>query len=302
MYLTNTQEIRHELGEDLWLIIQKSALPIRKVKRLTSLVSDHFQRGSYKVMLADGSLYKLRRFQSQAQADKVKSLSESSDIAYFPRILDSHGTGLLIEWVNGKSINPDECPLDILIKAACIQGIIHNSSMLNNKNSLSGFDAHYWQNRSIEAIIYLIEKRVLSLSEGRKLFHLAELESSKNVKIGLTHGDYCLENMVLNGKNRLSIIDLENIAIAPLSYDLARTTYLWPMDVAQRHIYIDHYKKFRTVDEFMKNFSFWLILVLTESTIFHFKGCLDTVRKPLNTLKQVLQCRNKTEIFNLYGY
>ena len=289
MHLAGKQDIRKELGENLWVLIQRLDSHIVKVNRLTTLFSNHLQRSSFKVELADGRVFKTRRFPKQSQAEKVKYLSQFLDHTHFPKILASYGTGLLIEWIDGKPLNAVDCVTNILKKAAAIQGTLHNSPLPKELYKQSGLDIHYWQNRLEKKISCLIEKEVLTQDEGKKLLRLAQLNSFNSFDICLTHGDYCLENIILNTVNNLFIIDIENISITALAYDLARTTYRWEMNSELRKVYLESYSKIRNPDDFLRNFSFWIILVLVESTIFHAQA-------------QIFGYKNEGEILKSFGY
>lgn len=302
MLLTEEQDIREQVGGDLWLLIQRFDFRIVEVNRITTLFSNHLQRGSFKLTLADGRVLKARCFPKAEEAENVKHLSQFLDPAHFPRVLASYGRGLLIEWIEGKPLGCQKCKIDIFIKAGTIQGALHNSLLPRELYEQSRSDSHYWQNRLEQKIKYLIEKGFLTESEGKRLLSIARIHSYNNFAIGLAHGDYCLENMILNDEDDLSIIDIETISITAFAYDLARTTCRWRMNTEQRQAYLNSYSKFLNPDDFLRNFSFWIILVLAESTVFFAQGQMMNIKESLSKLQETLQSVNERDLLERYGY
>jgi hypothetical protein len=73
---------------------------------------------------------------------------------------------------------------------------------------------------------------------------------------GVTHDDFCAENLVENPFGRVLAVDNEHMGIGFLEFDLARTWYRWPMSVEAWERFQDRYSSWRgPVDR--ENAPFW---------------------------------------------
>ena len=302
MPLTAEQDIRAAIGEDLWTLLQQYDSPIFEAYRLTTHFSDYLERGSYKVKLSDGRVFKARRFPKKEEAKNLSRLCPLLNKTCFPRVLVSYGKGVLIEWIEGRPLSSGECDIDIIGKAAVIQAELHHSEISQNMYNPSYSQAKFWRDLLDQKIVNLVEKRQITESEGMRLSNIARLNPDLSVTIGLTHGDYCPENMILSTNFSLKIIDIETISITALAHDLARTTIRWPMKPEYRQAYLQSYGKFLSVDEFFRNFSFWIILVLVESAIFFAQGRLPDVKKSVDKLREILEFSDEKDLLACYGY
>ena len=302
MVLKRVQHLKEQVGEDLFSLFQRLDFHVVEVSRLTTLFSNHLQRGSFKVTLVDGRVFKARFFPKAEEAENVKHLSEFLDPVCFPRVLASSGRGLLIEWIEGEPLDYQKCEIDIFMKAGTIQGALHSSILPRQLDNQSHSDSHYWKNRLERKIKYLVEKEFLTPSEGEGLLSIARIHPFNNLDIGLAHGDFCLDNMILNEEDNVSIIDIETVSVTAFSYDLARTTSRWQMHTEQRQAYLNNYSKLRNPDEFLRNFSFWIILVLVESAVFFAQGQMINLNEPLAELREILQSINERDLLERYGY
>jgi thiamine kinase-like enzyme len=104
------------------------------------------------------------------------------------------------------------------------------------------------------------------------------------VVTGLTHGDFCAENLIVEKPDRIRIIDNEMLGVDALDWDVARTWYRWPMSRGQWAAYSEGYSQHRSLAEFEAHFRYWSVLVLLESAVWHVAKSTDAASIPLRRL------------------
>jgi len=112
--------------------------------------------------------------------------------------------------------------------------------------------------------------------------------SPKTFDMGLVHGDYCPENIVIKDNEDICIIDNENLSIDCLDYDLARTFYRWSMDVYQKNAFLKGYELYRSAKNYNSHCYFWDLRVLTKSILHRTRAISQSVSIPINKLKSII--------------
>ncbi|MFC1668339.1 aminoglycoside phosphotransferase family protein [Chlamydiota bacterium] len=301
MPVIDSHYFRKEMGEDLLILMQKFDSQVVRVEPITTLFSPYLERGVFKLILADGRILKARRFPRPEEAHNMMRLSLFLEMRYFPRGLLFHGRGVFIEWIEGKSFNVLEDKIDIVQEGGKIQGILHATSLPEELYEQSHSEYHYWKNRLEKKISYLVEHGFLRYPEGKRLFKAASIYQEQSLSLGLIHGDFCVENMIINTQNEISVIDIESISVTALAYDIARTTLRWKMNSQQHERFLNSYVMVSIFEEFLKGFSFWIILVLVESAIFYVQGRMVHLRNALVQLRKI-QYMNEKTLRRQYGY
>ena len=108
--------------------------------------------------------------------------------------------------------------------------------------------------------------------------------------------------LLLDQGGNLSVIDMELLDINAFAYDLARTTYLWPMERQMRKRYLEVYTRTCAADEFLNHFSFWIIFVLSGSAVFRAQTNQKSLEVPIKALKEIRHIGNNDDLLRMYGY
>jgi len=101
MALSEQQNTESQVGEDLWSLLRRLNFHVSNLKKLTTISSSVLERGSFKVTLLDGQVFKARCFPSAEEAEKVWQLSHFLPTRRFPKTFAYFGKALLIEWIRG---------------------------------------------------------------------------------------------------------------------------------------------------------------------------------------------------------
>lgn len=118
---------------------------------------------------------------------------------------------------------------------------------------------------------------------------MAVTHAPRNVAVGIVHGDFCAENMIVRASGNVSVVDSENLSIAPHDYDLGRTWYRWPMTQVQCEAYYDGYHQYRSSADFVTHLPYWAIGVLARSAAFRLRVGARDALIPIQQLKAILQ-------------
>ncbi len=263
---------RRQLGDDLWALAEGLGSPVVGVDRLTTRPLYGSQRASFRLNLADGRILKGRRFAKDAQAERVRYLSGFLDRRYFPSVLGRCGSALLLEWVEGERLRTGQGEPDALSHCGAVQALLHRTPLPDDAASHEQSAPHAGPARFRRRIESLVELGALGMEEGNRLFDLAATYVPDSPAIGIVHGDYCAENMVVNASGQIQVVDSGTLAIDACDYDLARTWYRWPMSAIQRKTYYDGYNRHRSAADFFNHFTYWAVLVLVQSALFRLRA------------------------------
>jgi len=284
------KEFRGQLGEDLWALVQGRRSPLATVTVLTSLPSASGQRASFRLQFADGLVLKGRRFERGGHAERVENLSQFLDQRHFPRLLGRCGSALLLEWIEGEPLSHAKWPLELLQACGALQGLVHSTPLPQEMGSQNQPAANNKKVRLERGIRALVEYGAFNRLEGERLIDLAAAHTPGNPAVGLIHGDFCAENMVLQAPGHVYVIDSEKLSIDAYDYDLGRTWYRWPMTTVQRDAYYGGYNQHRSSADFMAHFVYWAIVVLVDSAAFRLRagaGDVSVAIRQLETLQGV---------------
>jgi aminoglycoside phosphotransferase (APT) family kinase protein len=258
-----------------------------EIAPLTQLRTGDHERGCYRVQLADGRVFKYRRMPSARRAESVERLTRLIDSPHIPRVIDRCGTGLLIEFVDAQTLRRDDITPEFLNKTASLQGRIHQTKVGDLLGEETATSVNYAR-RLRSSIDRLVSLQALTAKEGSDLSALALSHAPGSGGRGLTHNDYCSQNILLTATGSFFVVDNETVAIGPYNFDLARTWYLWPMKPSQRAAYWAGYSRHRDTDDFLSSFFFWIVYVMARSALFRLRGASATAAVPLGKLRGLL--------------
>jgi hypothetical protein len=279
---------KEQLGPDLMELIRGiGADPVRVIP-LTSLTSPSLKRGSFQLCFSDGRILKGRRFWSEDRARDVEALMRELGGDFLPRVLDRRGTGLLMEWVEGQLLSPEEYTMAMLRACGALQGRIHATEVGDEFDRMPRSRVEADRDRFNEQIDALVLGGALSGKEANRALALAESATPSRFETGPVHLDFCPENIVRSDAGRFVIVDNETIGIDACDYDLARTWYRWPMTPPQRAAYFEGYNRFRSSTEFSTNFFYWAVRAIVDSAFFRFHYETPEKAAPLDCLRRLL--------------
>jgi thiamine kinase-like enzyme len=283
---------KDQFGEDLWALVGALDAPLVGVTCVSSLPSRHRQRGAFRLELPGGRVLKGRRLESSTQAERIEDLSRLLDHRYFPRVLARRGCALLMEWIEGRPLAPSDCHPDLLRRCGALQGSLHSIPLAPLP---ARRHAQNWRTRLDEEIEVLVRRQALGRRDGEEASRLAVAYAPDCFAVGFSHGDFCLENMVMRSPGRVCVIDNESLVIGAYEYDLARTWYRWPMNSREHKAYFVGYEGYRSAAAFRAHFPHWAVIALVKAALFRVQSQTRDVWVPIQRLEALLrEARGRT--------
>ncbi len=249
---------------------------------LRSATARKFNRVTLRVELDDGSVVKARYLESPEAVSELVRLRQLLDGSY-SAVLAWDGRTLVEEWIAGVPL--DELPADehVLAQAGGLLGRLHRTKLSESGDvATSAF---------IEsAISHLAGCGAAGMLRDDEVDRLVEtlrrLDPERSEQT-LSHRDFCAENIVLDHRGSLRVIDNEWLAVAPPGLDLGRTRSRWPMSADRWAAFVNAYRAVRAIDD--DALRFWTIVAAAWSVHLRRGGQQDAVELPLELLRASLE-------------
>ncbi len=278
--------LRSLIGAELWsLATSRRAAPVRAIV-LTQLPSERSGRASFRLTYADGGSLKGRIMRDAESAGRVAALHTLLDARHAPALLGREGPALLTEWVDGSA--PDGGDDAVLRRAGAMLAALHGTPVPTELAQRYGFRQDAWADRLQANLSLLVARGALSAElRDLALARARESRPAGRPPAGLVHCDVCPENLIVGDDGELTMIDNENLTIDALPFDLARTSYRWPLRGAAEAFW-QGYRRTGDPTPFQKHRDYWMIQALAEAAAFRVAGQTTGARVPLAALLRVV--------------
>lgn len=256
------------LGRDLWSLV--CSVP-GELTSATPLIGDDYpgyRPSAFRLRFADGSVLKGRRVETPAQAEAVEHVSRSLEYRGLPRVLGRFGAALLSEWIEGQPLSASQCDSRLLRQCGALQGMAHSRPLPTGTLSPPIETIESRRARVKRGLDELVQLEVLDQRFARVTAAVAADHAPPSCASGLTYGDFCADNIVLQTSGDICFVDTETLAIQPYDYDLGRTWYRWPMQRADREAYFGGYLEHRQITDFGAHFPYWAIAAIVDGALF----------------------------------
>ena len=211
-----TQEIAHALD--------RHGLRPRTITLVSPLRERKGRRWAYRVETEDGRLVKARQFENREVASQVFTLRTGLEDAFAPA-LARYGPVLIEAWIDGVPLA--ELAWDAWEDAGALLGRLHAHPL--GTDAPSTLPTRKWRDGAHSDLELLRDAGALTDREVASLRAEIGQRDPVTARAAIIHMDYCADNMLIDVHGRLRIIDNEQVAIAPIGFDLGRTFHLWPM-------------------------------------------------------------------------
>jgi hypothetical protein len=282
--------MRHfpQFDSDLSELVADVGVPLVGATLLTRWPSPAHPRAAWRLQFADRSTLKGVRFNTPAVADQVEPLLRLLGDQHFPPIVARRGSAMLFRWIEGQPLRDYELQAGFLRRCALLHGWIHMAKVERAPGGSAGSMAD-WGVRLEAAFNELRRSGVHVRTEAATLLPVAREHVPARAMTGIIHGDLCAENLIVEPRGRLFVVDNETLQVGALDYDLARTWYRWPMRLDEWRDYREAYSEQRNSADFEAHFPYWAVLVLAESAVWHLARDTGGAAVPLRALRAL--CR-----------
>lgn len=273
--------VGRKLPSDLLALAATRPASLREAVSLNPQISA--DRAAFRLGFTDGTTLKGRILETPQQARTVERHLPRLSRQAFPRVVARRCRALLEEWVEGVPLGPGEPGEDLAQACGKLLGQVHCSEVAketrpNGEMSQlnSAFDA-------------LVNQGVVEVSVANEALHLAGAATPPGWECGLTHGDFCGENLILDAAGAPHVVDNETLDLDAYDYDLARTWYRWPLPAKVWEAFLAGYSEHRDARPFLQHFDFWALRVLVDSVCFRLRTATLDPNVPLRRLTAYVQ-------------
>lgn len=213
------------------------------------------RRCAWRVEDARGAVAKVRLFEDADAAARVCVLRQGREPA-FSAVAGRDGAVVLEEWVDGRPLSATEAS-DALPWAASLLARLHAVSLPTGEAAT--VDATPWRDGARADVERFAAGGLLPRTEAdRAARHLSRLAPERTRAV-VAHLDLCPENLVVDRRGDLHVVDNEMLAVRPPGFDLARSFHLWPMDEPAWRRFLDAY---RAAGGSADDLDFWRLVAL----------------------------------------
>jgi hypothetical protein len=282
------------LGADLSALLAVMGAAVVEVLPVTTIRWAGARRAAFRLTLADGQVFKGRRLNTPADAERVAHLSSLLDPRHFPPVLAHRGSALLTRWIPGEPVRNGAWPPARLGACGRLQGAIHRIHVPPEISVLLR-PTPDWTRRLDQCLDELVAGGALDTRSAREIHHLVAVSAPATVGVGVCHTDFCADNIVVSDAGRIWVVDNEGISLNAPEFDLARTWYRWPMTPTQARAYADGYGPHDHSARFAAHFLHWALLAVLESAAYRVRARVASARIPLDRLADLRRSRGRSE-------
>lgn len=262
--------------------LQHAGIRPRSFVRISNLYPTGTERSTYRIE-HDRGIVKARRLEDEAIAQELAALRSELPEAFAPVIL-RHGRVLIEAWIDGKALAGVPGPHH-LATAGALLADLHARPRLGDRKLLgvcSTANNHQLAQHRLRSVV---AAGALDAEAAMRLERALERWDPLRDTVGLTHLDFCGENMVIDREGRLRVVDNERVRVDALGYDLARTWYRWALPAREWDAFCLAYTARLPFPSSLDSLRFWKIAAVALSAELRLHACPDQAGVPLNLLR-----------------
>ncbi len=200
------------------------------------------RRAAFRVELVDGRTIKVRCHADERTARRQELVQKGlGDVPGLAPLLHRRGRVVIEAWIDGAS--PSDDHPETLSSAAELLARIHGTRAFGRRRLPMVRPAARWRRAAVRQVEALGAAGVIGAAAMRALLGALDRLEPATTEVGVTHGDFCLENLALGRDGRLHAIDNEAMRIDSLDADLGRVWYRWPMADARFDAFVEAYER-----------------------------------------------------------
>jgi aminoglycoside phosphotransferase (APT) family kinase protein len=215
--MTYTDEVEQALAQH--------GIAARTVDLVSPLGARKGRRWAYRIEAHDGRVVKARQFENEEEARRVFEIRAGLEDAFAP-VIARHRAILVEEWIDGVPLAEGEWAARAE-EAGALLGRLHARPLA--LNTPAAFDTVRWRDGVESDLDLLAGAGKLGADEIAQLREEIGRRDPATARAAVVHLDFCADNMLIDPRGRLRVIDNEMMGVGPPGFDLGRTFNLWPM-------------------------------------------------------------------------
>ncbi len=255
-------------------------------RTLSSIHTSHHRRTTMRVDLADGRRVKARAVEDAATAQRLADVRRQAPAA-FAAVLHVHRHVLIETWIDGTALSRDvDSPH--LTAAASLLASLHGTSTLSGRALPAAEPTAPERTLAAAALARLASIGMLAADEAGAIDAALAHGDPGVATMGFVHTDFCGENMVVDGRGQLHVIDNERMGVGMLGLDVARTWYRWALPPDAWAFFLRAYAAALPNADALVHFPFWALVATLKSAALRLELAPPGVDVALVALRRVL--------------
>ena len=267
--------------------LAREGLDVIAYERISRFDGAFTRRHAYRVTLADGRTIKARRTLGEAQAQQVYAVLRGLGHDRFARVLSRHGAVLLEEWVEGIALSSATVGPAQVLEAAGLLAELHGLDTADGGPVHGEASTEVRLRRIGTCLARLADAGALSRRDAAALGATIRQLDPHRARTGFVHLDFCPENMVIDARGRLRVIDNESMTVDAFAYDLARAWYRGAWPPAEWARFEDEYRRCGGPGAAAGSPLFWRIAAVAEGALARWEADPARAHAPLERLREL---------------
>lgn len=275
------------LPSDIADALARAGLRAEAAELLTLTPDPGMPRALYRVRLAGGGIVKARRLESEDAAARQQAIRAALPPA-FAAVIARSGAVLIEEWIDGRSL-ADGAPGEATARSAArLLAAVHATPEFDGRRLPQASSTSHRRALSESTLDALAASGALDRAVAGSVRAILADDDPGTTEAGVTHLDFCGENMVIDGAGRLRVIDNERVCIDALGHDLARAWYRWALDDEAWSWFRDAYLAAGGSRDAVGHQRFWRAVALCMSALFRVRSSHSGASRPLECLRRLV--------------
>ncbi len=276
----------NEVETEVMTVLESAGIRVKSITQISQLRLSEKRRATYRVDHEDGTV-KARVMQDEQAAQKLVSYQRELGDAFAP-VIGRQGRVLIEEWIDG-TVLPDIPYRVHLEEAGAILAEMHAASTLSCSGSPGVRTTTEHLVLTDARIRILVKAGALEQEIAARVREVLQRLEPLQTTYALTHLDFCGENMVIDRKGRLRVIDNEHIRVDAIGYDLGRTWYRWALPAREWDYFCTAYADRATLPDSQEDLHFWKIIAAVTSAELRIRAFPEKASVPLECLKKLAE-------------
>jgi hypothetical protein len=274
------------IDADLAAAIARAALDVRRVENITTAHFPSHRRATYRVELASGETIKARVVDDETTARRVFEMRRDLPDAFVPAFVRD-GCVLFERWIDGDLLGDATPPDARIAEAAALLAGVHAVRRPNVGAAPGHANTAARRNATERGLGRLTETGAIDARDAVRLADDLSRADPHDAATGLTHLDFCGENMLVDRAGRLRVFDNERVGVDHLGFDLARTWYRWALPPEGWTTFVRAYAPDGPADASIPDFTFWAIVALVHSACLRLDAAHPHAARPIERLRRL---------------
>ena len=256
-------------------------------RRISTIRAAEHARSVFAVELEGSRIIKARRLEDAASASRLVEIRDGAPAGFAP-VIERCEAVLFEPWIEGDDLAHVPPTTAHLSEAAALLARLHGTRTALGCPLPVAESTAREREAAERARHRLAADGHLRQTENDEIgSSLARLDPGRALA-GVVHTDFCGENMVIDQRGRLHVIDNERMGIGPLGLDVARTWYRWALPPeAWEHFRCD-YRGWMPQDDALPHLAFWAIVATLKSAVLRLQLEPQRAHLPIARLRQAM--------------